>query len=613
MPNEIYHRSEWGNPKPLGWGNIYFDADATNELYKRSDNYENSNGTDEILRDISNKASIVLTPTAYDNGSINTVIPPYQVLPEELVTNGDFSNGTTDWENTRGSTITALNNVLTVSSGDTLFAAAARQVITTEIGKKYKWEFTINEANNTRVGIRNGTSNFGSGTAIIDIIDLGVGSYTYTFEAIGTSVSILLGTKNLNNQEKYSNLSVKEIQEADFDFTRASIATRVNEKGLIEEVASGIPRIDYTSGFGSWLLEPFRRNIADYSEDGTEWNTINSTVSLDSSINKPDGIAGAYKVTDNTTNGQHRVDVRATVVNGTQYTFSAFVKQAENSDVDFMYLLFATKFTATRVRFNLSNGTALGSGGTIENYGNGWYRVSATATANADGAGVFGVNLIDSGSGTTYAGTGNGAMYVFGMQVEDAGSGGDAEYVTSYIPTSGSIVTRSAETANNSGNADLFNDSEGVLYAETAALVNDLSVRSISISDSSLDNSIRIAYQTVSNNFNFRIRTNGTSAQSNNREVSDITEFAKVAFKYKSSESSAFINGFKVLTVTSSFAFTNTLNQLRFENGAGSQDFYGNTKELAVFKEALTDAELESLTSWVSFTQMATDLEYTLE
>ena len=70
MPNEIYHRSEWGKPKPLGWGDIYFDADATNELYKRSDNYENSDGTDEILRDISNKASIVLTPTAYDNGCL---------------------------------------------------------------------------------------------------------------------------------------------------------------------------------------------------------------------------------------------------------------------------------------------------------------------------------------------------------------------------------------------------------------------------------------------------------------------------------------------------------------------------------------------------------------
>ena len=188
-----------------------------------------------------------------------------------------------------------------------------------------------------------------------------------------------------------------------------------------------------------------------------------------------------------------------------------------------------------------------------------------------------------------------------------------ASYATSYIPTSGSAVTRSADVANNSGNADLFNDSEGVLYAEIAALVNDLSVRSISISDGSLDNSIRIAYQNVSNNINFRIRANGTSSHSNNRDVSDITEFAKVAYKYKSGDSSAFINGFKRSTLVSSFAFTNTLNQLRFENGSGSQDFYGNTKELAVFKEALTDAELESLTSWVSFTQMATDLEYTLE
>ena len=44
-----------------------------------------------------------------------------------------------------------------------------------------------------------------------------------------------------------------------------------------------------------------------------------------------------------------------------------------------------------------------------------------------------------------------------------------------------------------------------------------------------------------------------------------------------------------------------------------AEDFYGKTKELSVFKEALTDLELETLTSWVSFTQMATDLEYTLE
>ena len=39
-------------------------------------------------------------------------------------------------------------------------------------------------------------------------------------------------------------------------------------------------------------------------------------------------------------------------------------------------------------------------------------------------------------------------------------------YATSYIPTSGSTVTRAAETCNNSGNSEVFNDSEGVLFAD---------------------------------------------------------------------------------------------------------------------------------------------------
>ena len=592
MPNEIYHRSEWGNPKPEGWGNIYFDADATNELYKRSDNYENSNGTDEILRDISNKASIVLTPTAYDNGSINSVIPSTN-------TNLNVSFNNQNGWSWNGSVLSA-----SPASGESRFIndRFLRQ-------KTYLITFKVLSYTSGSLGYK-----FGGGSTFADyfnndLIEGNIISFQAKSDASFPNLQFI--TSDFNGS--LSEISFTELDTADFDFTRASIATRVNEQGVIEEVASGIPRIDYTSGFGSWLLEPFRRNIADYSEDGTEWDAINVTVSLDSSINKPDGIAGAYKVTDNTTLGQHRVDVRPTVVNGTQYAFSAFVKQAENSDVDFMFLFFASKFAEKRIYFNLSNGTAIGSDGTIEDYGNGWYRVSATATANADGVGVFGVNLINNDSGLTYAGTGNGAIYVFGMQVEDAGSGGDAEYVTSYIPTSGSIVTRSAETANNSGNADLFNDSEGVLYAEIAALADSLTSRTISISDGSNDNEVRIVYRTLSNQLNFQVRTNGGTDIFRSITVSDITEFAKVAFKYKSGESSVFVNGTEVITISQTFTFSNTLNQLRFEDGSSFTDFYGKTKELAVFKEALTDAELETLTSWVSFTQMATDLEYTLE
>ena len=47
----------------------------------------------------------------------------------------------------------------------------------------------------------------------------------------------------------------------DLTFTRASTATRVNSAGLIESVATGVPRIDYTSGCGKLLLEPQRTNL----------------------------------------------------------------------------------------------------------------------------------------------------------------------------------------------------------------------------------------------------------------------------------------------------------------------------------------------------------------
>ena len=46
----------------------------------------------------------------------------------------------------------------------------------------------------------------------------------------------------------------------------------------------------------------------------------------------------------------------------------------------------------------------------------------------------------------------------------------ESGYASSYIPTNGSTVTRQADTANGSGNSEVFNDSEGVLFADTAAL-----------------------------------------------------------------------------------------------------------------------------------------------
>ena len=56
-------------------------------------------------------------------------------------------------------------------------------------------------------------------------------------------------------------------------------------------------------------------------------------------------------------------------------------------------------------------------------------------------------------------------------------------YPTSYIPTNGTAITRAAETANGSGDAATFNDSEGVLMAEISALSDDTTSKTISITD----------------------------------------------------------------------------------------------------------------------------------
>jgi len=46
----------------------------------------------------------------------------------------------------------------------------------------------------------------------------------------------------------------------DMTTTRATTATRVNSSGLVENVATGIPRVDYTDGVANILLEPQRTN-----------------------------------------------------------------------------------------------------------------------------------------------------------------------------------------------------------------------------------------------------------------------------------------------------------------------------------------------------------------
>jgi hypothetical protein len=170
-------------------------------------------------------------------------------------------------------------------------------------------------------------------------------------------------------------------------------------------------------------------------------------------------------------------------------------------------------------------------------------------------------------------------------------------YATSYIPTNGATNTRLQDLATNSGNASLINSTEGVLYAEIAANANSSTNRTISINNGSSTDSLLFRYR-VNNQFQIIFRSGNNNIVNEVFDLSNNLDFNKIAFSYKLNEFKIFVNGLQIgSTITSGVVFGTTINSLDFEQYNGLDKFYGKVKALAVYKEALTDAELQSLTT----------------
>ena len=245
------------------------------------------------------------------------------------------------------------------------------------------------------------------------------------------------------------------------------------------------PRFDHdpvTLACKGLLIEEGRTNLSRYSGSivgGSGWNTVGVTSTVsgiapngDSSNLVSETTISSDHVAINT-GGLGAVPNETSVVSGTTYTASIFVKKAPAS-IDWIQVsIGAAGFgTSQFANFNISNGSygnfaglATGSVPRIEAFPNGWYRCSVTVTANATVSNSAGTLLafINNTNGTTrlptYLGSDANSVFAWGAQLE-AGS-----FPTSYIPTTTGTLARSADVCSITGGAfsGLYNQSEGTL------------------------------------------------------------------------------------------------------------------------------------------------------
>ena len=401
----------------------------------------------------------------------------------------------------------------------------------------------------------------------------------------------------------------------EFDFTRATTATRYSKSSLIESVDNNIARIDFLgSSEGHLILEHQSTNKIPNSENVGDGQ--NSPQKMDRTLNAavaPDGTTTADLCIPNTVAGSHQAyqyrdnDTSTSFVSGSTYAWSVFVKSNPTNGAQFVQMAtFINTGGSNKVNFDIINGTITQTGfvsSKIENYGNGWFRCSivfeALRDSSGDGNDGWSLNSItaaDSSRAESFAGDGSSnGILVWGAQFEEK-----KDFASSYIPTNGSAVTRNGETCLDSGTSQDFNSLEGVLYCEIAGFAEGYVNRNIAISDGTSSNTVEIFLQAggSGDRIKFRLKASGNDDVQATKSGNDQLAFNKCAFKYKSGDNSMWINGVRKQIDLDTFNLSGSLSELSFSNGSsGSNLFEGKVREVRVFTKVLTDEELTTLTT----------------
>ena len=409
-------------------------------------------------------------------------------------------------------------------------------------------------------------------------------------------------------------------------FTRTTSGTRVGPDGYIEVIPADQPRFDFDPVTGECLgllIEEQRVNnyhIWNSTTDSSSTiNPVNIDTQIVSSVLTPRGLpATAYTATKTgNTNQYHGLAGGATsfsISSNTSISASAYIKDFNNSDYRLLFVISAYNVSTNNNRYILYRARPLTGewiGGTVhsswtvtsnvKDVGNGWYRfeISGTNTYEAGWDMInFSFQLLNESNQQFYdPPTANThGIYLSSPQYE-LGS-----FPTSYIPTSGSTVTRAADSASITGKnfSEWYRQDEGTFYADAFYKDNVTNTRLFFTENTSIGFNSRhgIVGGTTSGGVGPYGETfiNAVSQAFLNYGVATKNTNYKAIYAYKESDFGFTINGLPVLTDNNGKLNLNQ-NIAHIGGRTTTASLSSTIKSIKYFPKRLPNSQLQALTS----------------
>jgi hypothetical protein len=371
----------------------------------------------------------------------------------------------------------------------------------------------------------------------------------------------------------------------DFTVTRNTAARRFDSAGLVASVASGIPRLDYftsggVTGCPALLVEPAGTNICLQSEDfsttwvaGQQGTGVNAAITTNAAI-APDGNTTADLIVfnrgaGNTSNDRSTLTQQPTVVSGTVYTQSVYLKAATSGDVG--------KQIGIR---NVAQGAAL-----VITLTANWVRYSKTETAPSNSGFWQFINIGGSTADNTVS------VHAWGAQLETG------SVATSYIPTTAGTGSRSADVISVTGAVSgSIGQTEGTIYMEVAVYSANKELFSIS-SGGVNGEAIRIQTNSDGKLGAIALVSNSQVITTSSINALNLGQFYKVAFAYKLNDYTLYIDGVVQTLTDVTGGVPVNMNKLAFARPNDSFIQDQRVRAAALYTTRLTNAELATLTT----------------